>query len=62
MEENKNTSKPWGGARKGAGRKKQYAKNLYFSATLEVLDILEAHEGNRSDFVNECILKATRES
>ena len=45
--------KTWGGARKGAGRKKKYAKNVYFSA-----DILEQVEGNRSDFINHCIMMA----
>ena len=50
--------KTWGGARKGAGRKKKYAKNVYFSATQEVADILEQVEGNRSDFINHCIIQA----
>ncbi len=50
--------KTWGGARKGAGRKKKYAKNVYFSATQEVADILDQVEGNRSDFINHCIMMA----
>ena len=55
-----NESKSWGGARSGAGRKKKYAKNVFFGATQEVADILEQIEGNRSDFINECIIKAMR--
>lgn len=51
----------WGGARKGSGRKKKYAKNVFFSATQEVADILDGLEGNRSDFINRCILQAVGE-
>lgn len=52
--------KAWGGARQGAGRKKKCAKRMFFSASQEALDILEALEGNKSDFINECIIKAAR--
>lgn len=50
------SKKTWGGARKGAGRKKKCVKTLYFSASQEVLDALAAIEGNRSDYICECIL------
>lgn len=55
---NESSNKSWGGARKGSGRKKKCAKRLYFSASQEVLDALATIEGNRSDFINQCILKA----
>lgn len=54
------TNNTWGGARKGAGRKKTCAKRMFFSATEETLEILNSLEGNKSDFINECILKAVR--
>ena len=57
---NEQAPKSWGGARSGAGRKKKYAKNIYFSATQEVANILDQLEGNRSDFINACILHATK--
>lgn len=61
MEENESQkSKTWGGAREGAGRKRKCAKRMFFSASQEVLDILDALEGNKSDFINECIMKAAR--
>ncbi len=53
-------TKSWGGAREGAGRKKKCAKRMFFSASQETLDILDALEGNKSDFINECIVKAAR--
>lgn len=52
----KETNNTWGGARKGAGRKKKYAKTVFFSATEDVAAILDAVDGNRSDFVNAAIL------
>lgn len=55
----KNTG-TWGGARDGAGRKKKCAKRMFFSASQEALDILNSLEGNKSDFINECIIKAAR--
>lgn len=58
-ESNEPSKKTWGGARKGSGRKKKCVKQLYFSASQEVLDALATIEGNRSDFICECILKAT---
>lgn len=48
----------WGGARKGSGRKKTCAMRVFFSANEEVAEILASHEGKKSDFINECILKA----
>lgn len=56
---NETTSKSWGGARKGAGRTKKYAATFYFGATEDVAGILEGVEKkDRSDFINQCILKA----
>ena len=54
---NERAPKSWGGARNGAGRKKKYAKNIFFSATQEVADILDQLEENRSDFINRCIMQ-----
>ena len=54
------TTKSWGGAREGCGRNKKCAKRMFFSATEETLDILNSLDGNKSDFINECILKAVR--
>ncbi len=54
------TSNSWGGAREGAGRKKKCAKRMFFSATEETLNILNSLDGNKSDFINECIIKAVR--
>lgn len=53
-------TKSWGGAREGAGRKKKCAKRMFFSATEETLEILNSITGNKSDFINECIVKAVR--
>ena len=51
----------WGGARKGAGRTKKYATTFYFGATEEVANILAGvDKKDRSDFINECILKASK--
>lgn len=47
-----------GGAREGAGRKRFSVKSYYLRATEEVAEILEAVEGSKSQFVNDCILKA----
>lgn len=58
METNELSKATWGGARKGAGRKKTCAKRVFFSANQEVADILDAHDGNLSEFINECIVKA----
>lgn len=56
---NETTSKSWGGARKGAGRTKKYAATFYFGATEDVAGILEGvDKKDRSDFINECIIKA----
>lgn len=58
--ENSETKSTWGGARTGSGRKKTAAKYYSFSATKEVMDILESVSGSKSEFINECILKAYR--
>lgn len=56
---NETTYRSWGGARKGAGRTKKYAATFYFGATEDVAGILEGVEKkDRSDFINQCILKA----
>lgn len=56
---NETTSKSWGGARKGAGRTKKYAATFYFGATEDVANILAVvDKKDRSDFINQCILKA----
>lgn len=52
--------KTWGGSRKGSGRKKTKAKYYGFNATPEVMQILEAVEGSKTDFINKCILEASR--
>ncbi len=52
-----NSEKSWGGARQGSGRKKKYAKTLFFNATEEVVAIIEAVPRNqRADFINQCIM------
>ena len=56
MEESE--KKNWGGAREGSGRKKTRAKYYGFNATPEVMEILEAVEGSKTDFINDCILRA----
>lgn len=56
---NETTSKSWGGARKGAGRTKKYTATFYFGATEDVAGILEGvDKKDRSDFINQCIIKA----
>ena len=51
----------WGGAREGAGRKRRGGQYYGVRATQEVHDILKEVEGSKADFINACILKATRE-
>lgn len=48
----------WGGARKGAGRKRKGVHYYGFRASQEVHDILSQVEGSKADFINACILKA----
>ena len=48
-----------GGARQGAGRKRKGVWYYGFRARQEVHDILQAVEGSKADFINDCILKAT---
>ena len=52
--------KSWGGKREGAGRKKKYVRKYYFNATKEVNDILQAYEGDRTEFINLCILQSAK--
>ena len=47
-----------GGAREGSGRPKTSVKTYYFGASPEVYEIMEAVDGSKSQFVNDCILKA----
>lgn len=56
MENSELTKKSRGGARVGAGRKRKCVKRVSFDATQEVLDVLSTVEGNRNDFIRECIL------
>lgn len=51
-----NEKKTWGGARRNAGRMKKYAKRVTFSATQDVLDILQDCKGNMSEFICSCIV------
>lgn len=60
MNEDSQKASGWGGAREGAGRKKKFVAKFFFSATQEVADILANVEGNRTDFINQCILEATK--
>lgn len=55
-------SKKWGGKREGSGRKKIRAKYYGFAATPEVHAILETVTGSKTDFINQCIIKATQNS
>jgi len=48
----------WGGAREGAGRKRKGVHYYGFRASQEVHDILSKVQGSKSDFINQCILKA----
>lgn len=56
--ENNETKSSWGGARAGSGRKKSAAKYYGFRATMEVMDILEAVEGSKAEYINRCIIFA----
>lgn len=49
--------KNWGGARKGAGRKKkaEYGKYYSFRAKKSVEETLEAVEGSKSEYINNAI-------
>ncbi|MBR1688092.1 MAG: hypothetical protein IJ710_06105 [Prevotella sp.] len=57
MEEKSEKSRR-GGSRPGSGRPKTSVKTYYFGASPEVYEIMEAVEGSKSQFVNDCILKA----
>ena len=58
MEETEGKKSSWGGARPGSGRPKVSVKSYYLRATQEVADILDGVKGSKSQFVNDCILKA----
>ena len=45
-----------GGRREGAGRKPTTAKKYVVCATQEVMDILEAVSGSKSDFICRAVL------
>lgn len=53
MEENQ--KKQRGGARQGAGRKRTTAKQYMVYAPQSVVDILEAVEGSKSDYICQAI-------
>lgn len=55
---NEQSPKTWGGAHQGAGRKRKGVKRVVFCASQEAVDVLEAVGGNKSDFINECIVRA----
>ena len=50
----------WGGARPGSGRTRKGVWYYGFRATQEVHDILQAVQGSKTEFINRCILKATK--
>ena len=52
-----NVKNSWGGARKGAGRKKSGVKYYGFLATQEAEEILSKVEGSKAAFINRCILE-----
>lgn len=54
-------AKKRGGKREGAGRKRTTVKSYQLYATEDVVRILEAVEGSKSDFICKCILKAAGE-
>ncbi len=62
MEENKEKkTSSWGGAREGSGRKKKYVKSIFFSATEEVVAILDSMPSKeRTEFINKCIMDAVK--
>ncbi|MBQ7421322.1 MAG: hypothetical protein IJV27_04180 [Prevotella sp.] len=60
MEENEKKKSGWGGRRPGAGRKGNGVQYYGFRAIQEVHDILQAVQGSKTDFINQCILKATK--
>ena len=45
------TTKQWGGKREGAGRKKTSVKTYCIYAPQDVFDIMEAVEGNKSEYI-----------
>ncbi|MBP3773737.1 MAG: hypothetical protein ILA34_00100 [Bacteroidaceae bacterium] len=62
MEQDKPKKSTWGGARPGAGRKRTAVRTYEFYALPQVDDILQAVTGNRSQFINQCILRACQGS
>lgn len=60
MEKKDNEKKrTWGGARPGAGRKSNGNKSFPVRVSGELAKLVEAQE-NRSEFIRECIIKATK--
>lgn len=56
MDEKDKKSNGWGGARKGAGRKKTSAKcTIAFSIEIELLTLIDNEFPNRSRVINEAI-------
>lgn len=55
METNKKKN-GWGGKRENAGRKKESVKRYMFSASQDVVNILDALDGNKSDFICKAII------
>lgn len=49
-----------GGSRPGAGRPKKNVVTVSFCATEDVKSILDAVNGNRSDYICSCILQANK--
>lgn len=49
-----------GGSRPGSGRPKKNVVTLTFCATPEVKSILDAVQGNRSEYICSCILQANK--
>lgn len=56
--ENSDAKKTWGGARHGAGRKSKGVKPMSFNATPEVVQFFSSFQGNKSQFICDCIIKA----
>lgn len=56
MQNVEDAPRAWGGARKGAGRKKMEKGKYYgFASTPEVDAILQAVEGSKAAFINHAI-------
>lgn len=51
MQDEKNTSKGWGGARAGSGRKKTAAASISIRIPEDVAAILANVEGSKTDYI-----------